>query len=190
MSRLVRGRRFDRNPLRRTSDRAESVVLIMLVVAFLASAPLVAAASGVWARAAAQRAELAQTGSWHQVTAVVLVPPGPPALGSVGLASEAEARWTAPDGTRVTGHLPVPYGTQVGAKFREWVTPDGHLTQQPMTDSQVASMTVTAEVAGVVALAIAIALAGALTRWLLNKRRMAGWDADWHSTGPRWTTRA
>src|SRR5579862_8985936 len=33
--RLVRGRRLDRNPLRRTSDRAESLVLILLVAGFL-----------------------------------------------------------------------------------------------------------------------------------------------------------
>ena len=190
MSRLVRGWRFDRNPLRRASDRAETVVLIVLVVAFLLSAPLVALASGAWAHAAAQRAELAQAASWRQVTAVTLVAAGPPAMGSGNLASEAKARWTAPDGTSVTGDLPVPYGTGVGATFRVWVTPDGHLVQQPMNDSQVASLTATAEAGGVIALAIVVALAGAATRWLLDRRRMADWDADWHATGPRWTTHA
>ena len=190
MSRLIRGRRFDRNPLRRTSDRAETVVLIILVVVFLMSAPLVALASGAWAHAAAQRAELAQAASWRQVTAVVVVAAGPPAMGSGSLASAAKAHWTAPDGTTVTGDLPVPYGTQVGATFRVWVTPDGHLVQQPMNDSQVASLTATAEAGGVIALAIVVALAGAATRWLLDRRRMADWDADWHATGPRWTTHA
>jgi hypothetical protein len=190
MSRLVSGRRFDRNPLRRPSDRAETVVLIMLVVVFLISAPLVALASGAWARAAAQRAELAQAASWHQVSAVVLVAAGPPAMGSGNSISEAKAHWIAPDGTAVTGDLPVPYGTQAGATLRVWVTPDGRLTQQPMTDSQVTNLTVTAEVGAVAALALVVALAGTLTRWLLDRRRMADWDADWHATGPRWTTHA
>lgn len=190
MSRLVRGRRLDRNPLRRASDRAETVVLIMLVVVFLVSAPLVALASGARAHAAAQRTELAQAASWRKVTAVTLVAAGPPALGSGNAASEAKAHWTAPDGTSVTGDLPVPFGTEAGATFRVWVTPDGHLVQQPMSDSQVANLTVAAEAGGVVAVAIVVALAGGLCRWLLNKRRMADWDADWHATGPRWTTHA
>jgi hypothetical protein len=29
-----------------------------------------------------------------------------------------------------------------------------------------------------------------VTRWTLDKRRIAAWDAEWRSTGPRWTTRA
>jgi hypothetical protein len=187
MSRLVRGRRFDRNPLRRASDRAESAVLIVLLAAFLISAPFAVLASGAWAHAAGQRAELAEAASWRQVTAVVLVAAAPPALESGNLASAAKARWTAPDGTAVTGALPVPYGTKAGTIFRVWVTPDGHLTQQPMSDAQVANLTVSAEVAGVAGLAVVIALAGVLTRWLINRRRMAAWDADWHATGPRWT---
>lgn len=38
--RLVRQWRLDRNPLRRASDRADTVVLTMLVLAFVVSAPL------------------------------------------------------------------------------------------------------------------------------------------------------
>ena len=49
--RFVRGRRFDRNPLRRAADRAETIVLALLLVAFLVGAPLAALASGAWAHA-------------------------------------------------------------------------------------------------------------------------------------------
>ena len=53
-SRLVRtfrGRRLDRNPLRRPSDRAETVAGIVLVVAFAVAAPFTvrAAAGGMHA---------------------------------------------------------------------------------------------------------------------------------------------
>ena len=74
--RFVRGRRFDRNPLRRAADRAETIVLALLLVAFLVGAPLAALASGAWAHAMAQRAELAQAASRRQVTAVVLTAAG------------------------------------------------------------------------------------------------------------------
>jgi len=47
-----------------------------------------------------------------------------------------------------------------------------------------------AEAFAVLGSAGVLALAAALIRWVLNKRRMAAWDADWHATGPRWTTRA
>ena len=78
--RFVRGRRFDRNPLRRPADRAETIVLAVLLVAFLVGAPLAALASGSWAHAIAQRAELAQVASRRQVTAVVLKAAGPATL--------------------------------------------------------------------------------------------------------------
>jgi hypothetical protein len=48
LARLLRGRRLDRNPLRRGSDRAETVVLAALLAAFLAAAPFAAQAAGPW----------------------------------------------------------------------------------------------------------------------------------------------
>ena len=47
-----------------------------------------------------------------------------------------------------------------------------------------------AEVTGVIVAAGALTLVGVLALWAINRRRMADWDADWHVTGPRWTTRA
>ena len=46
LARLLRGRRLDRNPLRRGSDRVETVVLGALLAAFLAAAPFAAHAAG------------------------------------------------------------------------------------------------------------------------------------------------
>jgi hypothetical protein len=188
--RFVRGRRPDRNPLRRGADRAETIVLALLLVAFLVGAPLAALASGSWAHAIAQRAELAQVASRGQVAAVVLTAAVAPAVGSPNLTSVTSARWTAPDGTVVTGELPVPVGTRAGATVRVWTTRDGQLTSMPMGESQVAYVADLGEIAGVAAIALLLALVGVLARRSLDKRRMAAWEADWQSTGPRWTTRA
>ena len=46
LARLLRGRRLDRNPLRRGSDRAETIVIGALLAAFLAAAPFAAHAAG------------------------------------------------------------------------------------------------------------------------------------------------
>jgi hypothetical protein len=46
LSRFLRGRQLDRNPLRRPVDRAETIMLTLLLVAFLVGAPLATLASG------------------------------------------------------------------------------------------------------------------------------------------------
>ena len=165
-------------------------MLIVLATVFLVCAPLIAPAAGAWAHASAQRAEVAQAASWSQVTAVVVTKPKPPVVGYQALVATAQARWTAPDGAVVTNAVPLPVGTVAGAKVRVWTTRDGQPTSPPLTGSQVANLTGLAGFAGVVGLAVALTLAGALARWLLNRRRLAGWDADWQATEPRWTTRA
>jgi len=90
----------------------------------------------------------------------------------------------------VTSVVPVPAGTGVGARLRIWTTRDGRPAAQPLSNSQVASLTLFGQVTGAAALAAALILAGLLARWSLNQRRLAGWDADWQATEPRWTTRA
>ena len=46
LGRLLRGRRLDRNPLRRGSDRVETAIAGVLLAAFLAGAPFAAHAAG------------------------------------------------------------------------------------------------------------------------------------------------
>jgi len=187
-SRFARGRRLDRNPLRRASDRAETVVLTLLMVAFLAGAPLAALASGAQVHARAERTALAQQASRHQVAATVEeVPLVPPNSGNVGTA--AQVRWTAANGKAGTGWTSVPLGTAVGAKVSVWATPGGQLTSPPLTGSQVKDLTILGGAAGVGAVAALLALCGLTVRWSLDRRRMAAWDVDWRTTGPRWTTR-
>jgi hypothetical protein len=103
------------------------------------------------------------------------------AWGSWGLNGLMQARWTAPDGAVVTGELPLTVGTTAGETIRVWTTRSGQLVSHPMTNSQVSAFAVLGEATGTTAVALALALAGGLAHWSLNKRRMAGWDADWWS---------
>lgn len=189
LGRFVRGWRPDSNPLRRASDRAETAVLALLVIAFLAAAPFVAQASGAFAYSKAHHAQLSEEASWHQVPARVLKVEWSGG-GGYAAGAQAQARWTAPDGKVITGEIPVPVGTVAGATVQEWVTSDGQLTDQPLQDSQVSDSAYFAGAFGVIALATVLAIIGLLTRRELYKRRMAAWDAEWRATGPRWTTRA
>jgi hypothetical protein len=188
LGRFVRGRRPDRNPLRRGSDRVETAVLALLVIVFLVAAPFAALASGSWALARAHQAQLAERASSYRVPAVVLKldPPSGGAYADPG----AQARWTARDGTVITGEIPVPLGTAVGSTQWLWTTANGRLTNPPLQYSQVTGQAYAAEGFGLVTLAVLLAITGLVTRWTLDKRRMAAWDAEWRATGPRWTTHA
>ena len=186
--RFVRGRRPDRNPLRRGSDRLETVVLAMLVIVFLAAAPFAALASGSWTLARAHQAQLAERASSYQVPALVLKLEAPSG-GAYGDPS-AHARWTAHDGKVVTGDIAVPLGAAVGSTQWLWTTADGRLTDPPLQDSQVTGQAYFAEGAAVFTLAVLVTITGLLARRTLDKRRMAAWDTEWRATGPRWTTRA
>jgi hypothetical protein len=79
--------------------------------------------------------------------------------------------------------VPVPSGTAVGGKLQLWTDRSGDFTTVPLLDSQVAGQAVIGEVLGVTASAGVLGLTGALALRLLNKRRMAAWDADWQATG-------
>lgn len=160
LGRFARRWRFDRNPLRRATDRAETAVLTVLVTAFLIGVPFVALAMGAWVQGMAQRAQLAQEASRSQVTAVVLVVTPPPAGDGEVLAWQVQARWKAPDGQVVTQQMPVSAGTAVGGKLQVWTDRTGDLSTAPLLDSQVADQTALGEALGAIASVAVLTLAG------------------------------
>jgi hypothetical protein len=191
LARLLRGRRLDRNPLRRGSDRAETVVLGALLAAFLAVAPFAAHTAGGLAYATYGREAQAQRAALRQVPATLLQAPTKvtayPGAGYVPLA--VDARWRAPDGQPRTGTLFAPPGAIAGSTILVWVDHAGHLADPPLGRAQLATRAQLAEEVTVGVLAITLAAIGWLARRSLDRRRMAAWDADWMATGPRWTSR-
>jgi hypothetical protein len=189
LARLLRGLRLDRNPLRRGSDRAETVVLGALLAAFLAAAPFAAHVAGSWAHASAVRDAQAQRASLHQVTATLLR--AAPVLSSYGSASgfTVEARWRAPDGRVRTGELFVTADMAAGHSARIWVDRAGRLTSPPLSQDQVAGRVQLAAGVAVGGLAVVLIMAAWLARRGIDRRRMAAWDADWLANGPRWSPR-
>ena len=189
LARLLRGRRLDRNPLRRGSDRAETVVLGALLAVFLAAAPFAAHAAGSWGYASAARAAQAQQASRLQVTATLSRPKA--VLSGYGSASAfaVDARWRAPDGRIRTGELYVTADVAAGHTTRIWVDQAGRLTGSPLTRDQLTGRADLAAGVAVGCLAVVLITAAWLARRALDRRRLAGWDADWLANGPRWTPR-
>ena len=189
LGRFVRGRRPDRNPLRRGSDRAETAMLTVLVAAFLAGAPFAARAAGTWTDTVAHRVQAEQQASRQEVSAVLLKA-APVRVADEGTDPEVPARWTARNGALMRGDVPAPPGTAAGVTVRVWVARDGQFTSPPLRDSQISWLVALSCTVAVTGLGLLLVITGLLTRRELDKRRMAAWDAEWRTSGPNWTTRA
>jgi hypothetical protein len=187
LGRLLRGRRPDRNPLRRASDRAETLLFGVLVAVFLAGAPFAAHAAGSWTYAASIREAQTQQAALRQVPATVLQAAPPWSIGEGG--AETLARWKAPDGQVRTGQIFVPSAAPAGSTVTVWVNQAGRLTDSPLQHSQVTGRTVMAQVFAVTALAVVLIIIGWAARWTLDRRRLAAWEAEWLASGPRWSPR-
>ena len=185
IARVVRGLWPDRNPLRRTLDRVEGVIVGVLAVAFLAGTPLAAVTASHLAASYGVRAAHAQQAAWHQVPAVLLATA--PTFGYSSYVPVVRAQWTAPDGSRRTGAVPAPPGATAGSTVSVWVDAAGRQTGPPLEPSQVRGQAALAAIVAPVVLGLVLLCAGQLAHYLLARRRLAAWDADWRVTGPQWT---
>lgn len=70
-----------------------------------------------------------------------------------------------------------------------WTDRSGELTAFPLHRGDVAEDVALAASLATVAVAAILAVLALLTRWVLDRRRLAVWDARWRATGPQWTGR-
>jgi hypothetical protein len=184
ISRLVRGRRFDSNPLRRPSDRAETWILAGLLAVFLVGAPFAALAGGGFANGMARHVQQGQRADERQVTATTTEAASAPTTSYGQAYVPVKARWKAPDGQVVTGYIPVVVGVSAGTSQQLWTTLSGRITAPPLLDSQVSDLTTIGEGASIAVLLLVLVAARTVARLELNRRRFAAWDADWLIASP------
>jgi hypothetical protein len=188
MSRLARRLGLDGNPLRRRTDKVATCLAALLVVVFLIGVPVVSVA----AIGAASRLGVAGqqgTRSWRQVSAIVQKATPAPAAWELSGYSWVQARWTAPDGQARAGLVPVSSAVAAGQAVRVWVDHAGMLTGPPPNRGVVIADEAIAAAAAVAVLGIALMCLACAGRWVLDRRRLAGWEAAWADVGPRWTRR-
>jgi hypothetical protein len=179
--RVVRGLWPDHNPLRRACDRAEAGILAALVVAFLLGAPLIALAGWQLAMTTSFTTTNAERAGWRPVPAQLVTS----APFSYGYDVMVAARWRAPDGAEHHGRIRVPPGTRAGSVVTVWAGPTGLLTRSPLTPSQTRIQATFSAAMAVPFWGILLLCAGALSRRLLDARRLAAWDADWEAADRR-----
>ena len=187
--RAMRGLRPDSNPLRRRIDRAEAFIFGGLLLAAATVAPLAAVEAGHVAYTDSLRVARIQEQTGHQTTAVLLAAPSSTSSGGYSITSlvPAEARWTTPTGTARIGDIQVPPASVKGETFRIWTDTTGAVTTPPATEQQAAGQGTFAAIMAVVLTLVTCFSAAGITRMILNRRRLAAWDADWAVTAPMWT---
>ena len=99
------------------------------------------------------------------------------------------AQWTTPDGRARTGRIPVSADMADGRTVRLWVDSAGSPTGIPLNHRLVLAQEATAAVIATVALGIVLLCLAWAGRWVLDRRRLADWQAGWAAVGPQWTRR-
>lgn len=189
-ARVARQMGLGRNPLRRRTDRLEALISAALLAAFLIGAPLSGASFGGWVRQGGLREQRAQQ-SWHRTPAVLLATAPAVPSSEIRLSWQntvpVPARWLGPRGQPRGGEVSVPAGSKAGHTVQIWVDGSGRVTGPPLIGAELTRRVVGAEVLAPLALGIVLLCLACAVRWLLNRRRLRDWEADWASIGPRWT---
>ena len=181
LARLLTGR----NALIRPVDRIEGAVLVALSAAF-GVAVVIACLFGTHT----YLGQRAATAGVRPATAVLLQ--DGPSADSLGRVGQAEARWPVPgsgerSGVLTTATVPGISGAAAGTRVAVWLNRSGQPAGPPPGQ---AVMIIYALVTGgaVTAVAgVALLIAYALARHVLDRRRLAGWETAWARTGPSWT---
>jgi hypothetical protein len=185
--RLVRRLRPDKNPLRRRSDRVETYLLAGLFVVAAAGVPFAAQAAAHAAYSGALRTEQAQLATRHQVRAVLTQPAGDNSS-AYTLSTEVpvQATWPSVTGVKRAGAVLAEAGSPKGSAVTIWTDGAGNLTTPPLQPSQVAGQGDVAALGAIVAVVAVYLCVTAIVRYVLNRCRMAAWDADWVVTAKAW----
>ena len=186
--RIARWLGADGNPLRRRTDRVESVLKVVLIVVFLLGGPLIAGLAGQRTETIGMR-QVRQEQFWRQADAVLLRSAPRPyyVYGSMATFGEP-GRWTTRSGATKVGEIPVQAGARAGSVVPIWLDRAGRVTGRvPLTRALVGLRTFMAVFLTLALLAVGLLFAGGLARWLLNRRRLIDWGIEWASFGPRWT---
>jgi hypothetical protein len=165
----------------------ETCLLVGLFAAAAAGAPFAAQAASHTCYVNALHVQQEQLATRHQVPAVLTQNAASAGGYSLSGSVLTPAKWTSVTGVHGSGDVPAEPGSLKGTSVTVWTdNASGWLDSPPLTAAEVASQADAATVGTVTGIAV-VYLAGVVAiRQLLNRRRMAAWDADWLVTAEAW----
>ena len=190
LARLARWLGFDRNPLRRGTDRIEAALRLVLMIMVVAAVPAAAVVVGQRADHSALNRAHAQQAADHLVNAVLLQQA--PATGSPDPYTSVQtawalARWQPPGLPPRTGEVLATAGARKGSTVRTWIDASGAVTDPPLDHRDIAGDVCIAVIATCLVSGLVLLALSTLVRRVLDRRRLSAWDAEWRASGPLWS---
>jgi hypothetical protein len=190
--RLARRLGFDRNPLRRGTDRIEAILRLVMMIMLVAAVPAAAVVAGQRADHAALNRAHAQQAADHLVNAVLLQQA--PATGTPDPYTSVQitwvlARWQPSGLPPRTGEVLATAGARRGSTVPTWIDASGAVTNPPLDNRDITGDVCIAVIATCLASWLVLLASGALARRVLDRRRLSAWDAEWRAAGPLWSGR-
>ncbi len=167
-------RLLGRDPLVRTTDRIEALVLVLAVVVSLLAVPI-AAAVGTAVNDSRRHLYAEQADARHTVVATVADVPASQILRTG--TTIVQARWTA-DGAEHTGTAKAQSTTKTGDPIEIWVDNNGAQAPAPTPTTRAAVEAVTGALAIWICVAATAATLFTLTRAVCDRIRFTGWQHD------------
>lgn len=192
LTRAARWLGFDRNPLRRGTDRIEAALRLVTVVLLVVVIPAAAVAAGRQADHLALNRAYAEQARDHLVTAVLLE--NAPATGVPDPYTDVQttwvqARWQPPGQPPRTGQVLALAGARQGSTVPTWIDSSGATATPPMDHRDIAGYVCLAAVATCLVSWLLLLVCGVLVRRILDRRRLNAWGAEWRASGPLWSGR-
>ena len=187
MGRVLRRAGLDRNPLRRFSDRVESVVVVLTVLCALGAVPpaLLAGTTAherLGSSAAAYRATAVLE---HDAPSVVMTSE----LLAMSTGAKVRGQWTAADGAPRSGEVFAPTGARAGTEVPVWLDAAGTPIRPPLSGSALMWMSALVTLGVLVIVCGVCGLVYGVVRVVLDHRRLAAWEAEWERVERDWTRR-
>jgi hypothetical protein len=191
-ARCVRRLGFDRNPLRRRTDRIEAAIRLAAVILLLVGVPIATIAVGRAADHLALHQAHAQQAAERKVTAVLLqraqATGTPDPYASIQM-TYVLARWQPRGQPPRSGQVLAPAGAPAGSTMTVWIDASGAPASPPPDHRDIAGDVYIAAIVASMVVILLLVESYALARHILNRRRLKAWDADWRTTGPLWSGR-
>jgi len=190
LARLARWLGFDRNPLRRGTDRIEAALRLVLMIILVAAVPTASVIAGQRADHSALNRAYAQQAADHLVNAVLVQQA--PATGSPDPYTSVQtawalARWQPPGLPPRTGEILAMAGAPKGTAVRTWIDASGAVTDPPLDHREITGDVCIAVIATCLVSGLVLLALSTLVRRVLDRRRLSAWDAEWRASGPLWS---
>lgn len=175
-----------RNPLRRPSDRLETVLLWCALIAALLMIPI-GAATGNGVRNSLEASSARQRAELHQVQARTLesaeheVPTVPGDVMTIVQVGYVDAQ-----GVERQGRTSVVRGTKSGAGVTVWLDGSGNIVPAPRSTADDVAFGTGAGISTVLGSWLLLWGLFRLARISLDRRRLRAWESEWTTIAPRW----